>query len=168
MIFMLAQQNERKKFVDFNLDINADFDFYLNEVIIGTSDNKFDIDTHSTSKFLFYRFNNLRRDFGEQAYKIRHAIIFDDLHAIEKLQSQNQPYFINRLLEVSDGDISFLNLINLIQNRNDANKLEIINDIIENLGICKSCYSDICANVGSVFQNYLQKHLTILSKKYKT
>ena len=65
MIFVLAQQNERKKFVDFNLDINADFDFYLNEVIIGTSDNKFDIDTHSTSKFLFYRFNNLRRDFGE-------------------------------------------------------------------------------------------------------
>ena len=65
MIFMLAQQNERKKFVDFNLDINADFDFYLNEVIIGTSDNKFDIDTHSISKFLFYRFNNLRRDFGE-------------------------------------------------------------------------------------------------------
>ena len=54
MIFMLAQQNERKKFVDFNLDINADFDFYLNEVIIGTSDDKFDIDTHSTSKFLFY------------------------------------------------------------------------------------------------------------------
>ena len=71
-------------------------------------------------------------------------------------------------MEVSDGDISFLNLINLIQNRNDANKLEIINDIIENLGICKSCYSDICANVGSVFQNYLQEHLTILSKKYKT
>ena len=36
---MIAQQHETKKIVDFNLDINDDFDFYLNEVIIGTNDN---------------------------------------------------------------------------------------------------------------------------------
>ena len=72
-----------------NLDINYDFDFYLNEVIIGTTDDKFDIDTHSTSKFLFYHFNNVRRDFSEEAYKIRHTIISGDLHAIEKLQSKD-------------------------------------------------------------------------------
>ena len=80
--FMIAQQDETKKFVDFNLDINDDFNLYLNEVIIGATDDKFDIDTHSTSKFLFYHFNNLRRDFGEEAYKIRHTIISDKLHAI--------------------------------------------------------------------------------------
>ena len=80
----------------------------------------------------------------------------DDLHAIEKLQSKNWPYYINRLLEVSDGDISLLNLINLSQNRNGANELEIINDTIENLEICKSYYLDIYADVGCVFQNYLQ------------
>ena len=33
-LFMIAQQDETKKLVDFNLDINDDFDFYLNEVII--------------------------------------------------------------------------------------------------------------------------------------
>ena len=124
--------------------------------MIGTTDDKFDINTHSTSKFLFYHFNNSRRDFGEKVYKIRHAIISVDLQAIEKLQSQNWPYFINRLLEVSDGDISSLNLINLTQNQNDTNELEIINDTIENLEIRKSYYSDIYANVGCVFQNYLQ------------
>ena len=42
-------------------------------MIIGTTDDKFDIDTHSTSKCLFYHFNNLRRDFDEEAYKIRHT-----------------------------------------------------------------------------------------------
>ena len=62
--FMTAQQDE-KKFVDCNLDIKHDLDFYLNEVIIGTTDDKFNIDIHSTSKFLFYHFNNLKRDFGE-------------------------------------------------------------------------------------------------------
>ena len=32
-----------KKFVDFDLDINNDFDFYLNEMIAGVNDDKFDI-----------------------------------------------------------------------------------------------------------------------------
>ena len=65
--------------------------------------------------------------------------------------SKNCPYFINCLLEVSDGDISLLNLINLSQNQNDPNELEIINDTIENLEIYKSYYSDIYANVGLCF-----------------
>ena len=55
--FMTAKQDE-KKFVDYNLDIKDNLDFYLNEVIIGITDDKFDIDIHSTSKFLFYHFNN--------------------------------------------------------------------------------------------------------------
>ena len=78
---------------------------------IGTTDDKFDIDTHKTSKFLFYYFNNLRRDFGKEPYQIRHTIILDDLHAIEKLQSKNWPYFINCLLEDSDGGVSSLSLV---------------------------------------------------------
>ena len=134
-------------------------------MIIGTTDDKFDIDTHSTSKCLFYHFNNLRRDFDEEAYKIRHTTTSNDLNAIEKRRSKNWPYFINRLLKVSDGDISLLNSINLSQNRNDRNELEIINDTIENLEICKSSYSDIYANVGCIFKIIYRMHLTILSKK---
>ena len=60
--FMHEQQDETKKFIDFYLDINNDFEFYLNEVIVGATDDKFDIYTHSTSKFLFYHFNTLRRE----------------------------------------------------------------------------------------------------------
>ena len=44
--FMIAQQMKQKNLQ--TLDINNNFDFYLNEVIIGTTENKFDIDTHST------------------------------------------------------------------------------------------------------------------------
>ena len=36
---MIAQQDETKKLVRFNLDIKDDFDFYLNEEIIGTTDD---------------------------------------------------------------------------------------------------------------------------------
>ena len=43
--FMNVQQGQTKKFIDFYLDINDDFEFYLNEVIAGMTDDKFDIDT---------------------------------------------------------------------------------------------------------------------------
>lgn len=43
--FMNAQQGQTKKFIDFYLDINDGFEFYLNEVIAGMTDDKFDIDT---------------------------------------------------------------------------------------------------------------------------
>ena len=69
--FMGAQQDETKKFIDFDLDINDNFEFYFNEVIVVVTDDKFDIDTHSTSKFLFYHFNNLRHDLGEELYKVK-------------------------------------------------------------------------------------------------
>ena len=63
------QQDETRNFVDFNLDINDDFEFFLIEVTVSVTDDKFDIDTHSTCKFLFYHFNNLRLDLGEEPYK---------------------------------------------------------------------------------------------------
>lgn len=54
---MLVQLGESKKFIEFDLDIKDDLEFYLNEVIAGvTNDEKFNIDTYSTFKLLFYHF----------------------------------------------------------------------------------------------------------------
>lgn len=66
--FMFAQQDETKKYIDFDLDINNNFEFCLNEVIAGVTDDKFDINTSSTCKLLLYHFNNLRCDLGEGSY----------------------------------------------------------------------------------------------------
>ena len=75
--------------MDFELDISNNFEFYLSEIIAGITDSKFDMDMHSTSKFLFYHFNNLRCDLGEEAYKIRHTIVSDNQHAFETLESKD-------------------------------------------------------------------------------
>ena len=81
---MHAQQDKPKKLLDFDLDINGDFEFYFNEIIAGVTDDEYDIDTQSTSKCLFYHFNNLRCNLGEKAYKIRHTIISDNQHTLEE------------------------------------------------------------------------------------
>ena len=54
--FMCAQQDETKKLINFD---------YLNEIIAGVTDDGFDMDMHSTYKFLFYHFNYIRCDLGE-------------------------------------------------------------------------------------------------------
>ena len=82
----------------------------------------------------------------------------DNQHALESLQSKDWSYFINRLLEVSSGDISSLNL-------NDAEEIKIINDTVENLKICKYYYADIYANVSGCFQNYLRSTPDVLIEK---
>ena len=162
---MIVQQDKTKKFIDFELDINDNFEFYLNEVISGTTNDKFDIDSNSTTKFLFHHFNNLRHNFGDVAYKIRHTIISNNLHALEKLQSKDWPYFIDRLLEIFNGDITELNLFNSDQNRNDREELGIINNTIGNFKKCNSYYAYIYANVGCIFQNYLLNAPDVLIKK---
>ena len=40
---MHSQQDETKKFMDFELDILDNSEFYLNEIIANITDNKFDL-----------------------------------------------------------------------------------------------------------------------------
>ena len=64
-------------------------------MVAGETDGKSVIDRHSTYKLLFFHFNNLRRDLGEELYKVRYTIISDDQHTLENLQGKDWPYFNN-------------------------------------------------------------------------
>ena len=145
--FMYAQQDETKKIIDFGLDINNDFELHLNELFADVTDDRFDINKQSTSKKFFYRFDNARHNLDEEPYKIRHTIVSDNQHALENLQRKDWSYFINHLLEVSNGDISSLILVGISQNQNNMEELKIINDTVENLEKCKNYYADVYANV---------------------
>ena len=69
------------------------------------------------------------------------------------------------MLEVSNDNISSLNLLGIGQNQNRIEELKIRNDTSENLKICKNYYADIYANVSSCFQNYLRTAPNVLTKK---
>ena len=45
------------------------------------------------------------RDLNEDTFKIRHTLISDDKYALEVLHSKNWSYFIEEILEVSQGNI---------------------------------------------------------------
>ena len=80
----------------YEIDLSGNFDFYMNEVIAPITNDKDDMDTHSTCKLLFYHFNSLKLNLNEDTYKIRSTIVSDDLYVLEVLQSREWPYFIDR------------------------------------------------------------------------
>ena len=108
--FILAQQIEPKKPLDYEINFTGGFNSYINEIMNPITDNRDDLHTLSASKVLFYHFNNLMHNLNEDTYKIRHIFISDNKYELEVLQSKNWSYFIKKMLEVSQGDISLLNM----------------------------------------------------------
>ena len=151
----LELQNEAKKLLHYEFNFTGDFNSYINEIINLIADNIDDLHTHSASKFLFYHFNNLMHDLNEDSYKIRHTPISDDKYVLEFLQSMNWSYFIEKMLEVSQGNISSLNM-NGASSNNLSEDVKIINDTKDILTICNNIYSYFYSNIGCALQRSLQ------------
>ena len=64
------------------------------------------MNSNSTSKFLFYYFNTFRQAQGKSFLEIRHAVIADDVYAIENLQNKNWQYFVETLPFVGSDQLS--------------------------------------------------------------
>ena len=67
--------------------VTDDYNFYVDEFLVGITSDLYDMHSHSVAKFLFYNFNNYQVVVGEEVSKIRHTIVSDDQFVLEKLQS---------------------------------------------------------------------------------
>ena len=140
--FLRAQEDVSKKFLNLDINFSGNLEYYIREILDGVLDDKFDVHVNSTSKLLFYRFNNLRRSFGLSTFAIRHTQISD---ALETLQNKIWPYFVKTVLEISNGDIDLSSVT-------DQNEINIKNETFENLNICKEYYNSIYNNIAGCFQ----------------
>ena len=104
--FLRAQQDLTKKILKVNVAITYDFDHYIKEVLANITDDRYDINSNSTSKFLFYHFNTFRQAQGKSFLEIRHSVIADNDYALENLQNKNWQYFIETLLFVTSDQLS--------------------------------------------------------------
>ena len=80
-------------------------------------------------------------------------IIADDNYSLEKMQSKNWQYFIERLIEISEDDITALDFSGT---QNKFNKIKILDNSKDNLSICKDYYNKIYNNIGHYFAEYLK------------
>ena len=132
--FLLAQQKETKKLLDYETNFTGGFDFYMNEIINPITDDRDDLHTHSASKFLFYHFNNLMHYLNEDTYKIRYTLISDNKYVLEVLQSKNWFYFTKKMLGVSQSHISLFNISRVEED------IKVINGTFDNLTVFKDMF----------------------------
>ena len=99
--FLCAQQDLTKNILKVNVAITNDFDYYVKEVLANITDDRYNMNSNSTSKCLFYYFNMFRQAQGKSLLEIRHSVIADDDYALENLQNKNWQYFVKMLLFVA-------------------------------------------------------------------
>ena len=87
--FLRAQEDVSERFLNLDINLTGDLEYYIKEILDGVTDDKFDVHINSTSKFLFHRFNNFRRSCGLSTFAIRHTQISDDRYALKTLQNKN-------------------------------------------------------------------------------
>ena len=99
--FIKTQQDPTKKLLRVKLNIKGDLKYYFNEILSNIQNDVNNLRTNSISKFLFYNFNTLRVSGGKKPLLLRHSA---DEYALEKLQNKSWSYFIENLINVSNGD----------------------------------------------------------------
>ena len=110
---------------------------------------KYDFLANKNSKFLFNLFNKYQQNRGRQNHPVRHTKVSTDNYALKTLQDRNWPYFINRIIEFSQGVFDLNDIITT-----DPDEVNILNDTRSNFEIVKSLYNELLTSVGINLQEY--------------
>ena len=160
--FLNNQQDESKKEIPLNFTYDDDYTDYMTKYLpaINEFDEvKHDFLTNRNSKFLFHLFNKHQEDRGRPKFPIRHSTLTDDNYALSALQDRNWSYFINRIIEFSQG---FINLSDL--KHSDATEINILNNTRANFEIVKTVYNELFTSVGINLQEFF-KNMGVLDKQ---
>ena len=90
--FFEAQEDETKKWIDFEFILSDNYSDYFVKYLINIKDGKdekYDMLGNKNSKFLFYHFNDYLKQINESTKPVRHTAVADDETALEILQSKN-------------------------------------------------------------------------------
>ena len=87
--FLMTQQNEDAAFIPKNFVYRNTFEKYINSFLPAFSIDdveKYDLYSNKNSKYLFYRFNDYVKAYGNKRRKIRHTQKIKDSVGIKKLK----------------------------------------------------------------------------------
>ena len=160
--FLDNQQDETKKEIplDFSYDDNlTDYMAKYSPAINDYDEVKYDFLANKNSKFLFNLFNKYQQDRGRKKQSVRHTKVSADDYALQKLQDKNWPYFINRIIEFSQGVFDINDIITT-----DADEVNILNNTRSNFEMVKNLYNELLTSVGINLHEYFM-NLDIDKKK---
>ena len=103
---------------------------------------KYDFLANKNSKFLFNLFNKNQEINGRKKLAVKHTKISADDYALRKLQDRNWPYFVNRIIEFSQGIFDINDIITT-----DSEEVNILNNTLSNFEITKNLYNELLTTV---------------------
>ena len=96
---------------------------------------------------------------------IRHSKVASDNFAIKIVQSHNWQYFIETLLQISNGDLNIEHFY--MDDENEFDKYLIIEKTLKNLNYFKNFYQEVFDDISYFFMKKLGKHPMSFLKKWR-
>ena len=99
--FFQQQEDSSKAFINFDFIFGYSYCDYFEWLINkfkAKQDDKYDVSTNKSSKYLFYKFNDSLATTGELVKTVRHSKIIQHDVATKAIQNQNWQYFVEILL----------------------------------------------------------------------
>ena len=104
---------------------------------------KYDFLANKNSKFLFNLFNKNQEIRGRKKLAVKHTKVSADDYTLKTLQDRNWPYFVNRIIEFSQGVFDINDIITT-----DPEEVNILNNTRSNFEITKNLYHELLTSVG--------------------
>ena len=149
--FLDNQQDKTKKYIPLDFSYDDNLNDYMTKYLPAINDYdevKYDFLANKNSKFLFNLFNKYQENRGRKKLPVKHTKVSVDDYALEKLQDRNWPYFVNRIIEFSQGVYDINDITT------DAEEVNILNNTRANFEITKNLYNELLTAVGKSLHEY--------------
>ena len=150
--FLDNQQDETKKDIPLDFSYDGNLNDYMTKYLPAINDYdevKYDFLANKNSKFLFNLFNKYQENRGRKKVPVKHTKVSADDYALKKLQDRNWPYFVNRIIEFSQGVYDINDIITT-----DAEEVNTLNNTRANFEIRKNLYNELLTAVGINLHEY--------------
>ena len=149
--FLLSQQNDEAAYVPKKLSYRNSFETYISSLLQSFSiddQEKFDLLAFKNSKYLFYRFNDFIKAYGNPRYKLLHTKKMLDTVGLQKVEERNKQFLIEKLIH----GIEFKNLYET----DSENKPEILLTIERNYRIARRVYQQLHNDTSDLFADFIR------------
>ena len=133
--FLLSRQNDEAAYVPKNFSYNNSFEKYITTFLQAFSiddQEKFDLLAFKNSKYLFYRFNDFVKAYGNPRYKLPDTRKMLDSVGLKRVEDKNKEFLIEKIIH----GVEFEN----IYQSNPEKNPEIMETIESNYKVARRVY----------------------------
>ena len=149
--FLLSQQNGEAAYVPKTISYRNSFEAYISSFLPSFSiegQEKFDLLAFKNSKYIFYRFNDFIKAYGNPRYKLLHTKKMLDTVHLQTVEQKNKQFLLEKIIH----GIEFENLYATDFER----KPEIMSTIEGNYRITRRIYQQLYLDFAERFADFIR------------